>query len=68
MEVLYSVKIFDIEFSPGLYVLMSHELKKMVLENWPVLMCRCVCVTVWTIFKAFCISETNKDESTKFHT
>ena len=44
MEVLFSVKIFDGEFSPDLYVLRSPESKKVVFENWSVRMYVCVCV------------------------
>ena len=39
----YSVKFFDTEFSPVLYVLRSHESKKLFFHNWLVRMC----VTVW---------------------
>ena len=46
MEVLFSVKIFDVEFSPDLYVLMSPESKKVVFGNWSVSMYVCVCVCV----------------------
>ena len=38
MEVLFSVKIFDVEFSPDLYVLRSPEYKKVVFGNWSVRM------------------------------
>ena len=44
MEVLFSVKIFDVEFSPDLYVLRSPESKKVVFGNWSVRMYVCVCV------------------------
>ena len=44
MEVLFSVKIFDVEFSPDLYVLRSPESKKVVSGNWSVRMYVCVCV------------------------
>ena len=46
MEVLFSVKIFDVEFSPVLYVLRSPESKKVVFGNWSVRMYVCVCVCV----------------------
>ena len=48
MEVLFSVKIFDNEFSLDLYALKSSESKKVVLENWSVR----VYVTVREIFSA----------------
>ena len=50
MEVLFSVKIFDVEFLPDLYVLKSPESKKVVFRNSSVRMyvrvrvCVCVCV------------------------
>ena len=44
MDVLFSVKIFDIEFSPDLHVLRSPESKKVVFVNWSGRMCVCVCV------------------------
>ena len=44
MEVLFSVKIFDVEFSPDLYILKSPQFKKVVFGNWSVRMCACVCV------------------------
>ena len=44
MEVLFSVKIFDVEFSPDLCVLRSTESKKVVFRNWSVRMYVCVCV------------------------
>ena len=43
MEVLFSVKIFDVVFSPDLYVLRSSEFKKVVFVNWSVRMCVCDC-------------------------
>ena len=43
MEVLCSVKIFDVEFSPDLYVLRSPESKNVVFGNWSVRMYVCVC-------------------------
>ena len=36
MEVLFSVKIFDVEFSPDLNVLRSPESKKVVFGNFSV--------------------------------
>ena len=37
VKVLFSVKIFDVEFSPDLYALRSIEYKKVVgFENWSV--------------------------------
>ena len=42
MEALFSVKIFDVEFSLDLYVLRSPETKKVVLGNWSVRMRVCV--------------------------
>ena len=44
MEVLFSVKIFDVEFSPDIHVLRSPESKKVVFGNWSVRMYVCVCV------------------------
>ena len=44
MEVLFSVKIFDVEFSPDLNVLRSPESKKVVFGNWSVRMYVCPCV------------------------
>ena len=44
MDVLFSVKIFDIEFSPDLHVLRSPESKKVVLE---IGLCVCICVHVY---------------------
>ena len=52
MEVLFSVKIFDVEFSHDLYVLRSPESKKVVFGNWSVRMYVCVCVTLKWIFSA----------------
>ena len=46
MEVLFSVKIFDVEFSPDLYVLRSPESKKVAFGNWSVRMYVCACVRV----------------------
>ena len=41
MEVFCSVKVFDIKYSPDLYVFRSPESKRMVLENWFVRMYMC---------------------------
>ena len=43
MEELFSVKIFDAEFLPDLYVLRSPESEKVVFGNWSVRMYVCVC-------------------------
>ena len=37
MQVLFSVKTFDVEFLPDLYVLRPPEAKKVVFKNWCVL-------------------------------
>ena len=44
MEVLFSVKIFDVEYSTDLYVLRFPESKKIVFGNWSVRMYVYVCV------------------------
>ena len=48
MEVLFSVKIFDAEFSADLYTLRCSESKKVVFGNWSarVYVRAYVCVTV----------------------
>ena len=43
MEVLFSVKIFDVEFSPALYVLGPVSPKKSFWKS----VCAYVCVCVW---------------------
>ena len=68
MEVLFSVKIFDVEFSPDLYVLRSAESKKVVFRNWSEHMYMCVCVWLQGEYLALYISKTNKDRNTKFYT
>ena len=45
LVVSFSVKIFDIEFSPDLYVLKSLEPQKVVFENWSKRMYVCDCVS-----------------------
>ena len=47
MEVLFSVKIFAVEFSPDLCVLRSHESKKVVFGNWSVRMGICMPARVY---------------------
>ena len=47
MEVLFSVKILDVDFLPDLYVLRSPETKKVVFENWSVRMYVCVRVRMY---------------------
>ena len=42
MEVLFSVKIFDIEYKPDLYVLRSPQSKKVVFGNLSVRLYACV--------------------------
>ena len=42
MEVLFSVRIFDVEFSSDLYVLRSPNSKKVAFGNWSVRMYVCV--------------------------
>ena len=69
IEVLLSVKICDIEFSPDLYVLGSFESKKVVFENYSVSVCVCVwdvCVCVGGEYSALYISKTNKDRNPNF--
>ena len=36
MEQLFSVKVFDVEFSPDVYILKYPESKKEVFGNWSV--------------------------------
>ena len=66
MEILFSVKSFDIELPPDLYVLRSPESKKVVFGNWSMHMCVCVCLQ--GEYLALYISKTNKDRNTKFYT
>ena len=40
-EILFEIKIFDVEFLPDLYVLRSPGSKKVVYGNWPVCICAC---------------------------
>ena len=47
MEILYSAKIFDIEFLPDLYVFGSSEPKKVVLENLSVRMWEYTYICAW---------------------
>ena len=41
MEVLFSIKIFDVEFLPDSYVLKSPESKNEEFGNWSVRVCVC---------------------------
>ena len=52
MEVLFSVKIFDVEFSPDLYVFRSPESKKVVFGIWSVRMYVCMYVCVCACVRA----------------
>ena len=64
MEVLFSVKILDIEFSPDLYFLRSPKCKKEVSGNWSLRM------YVWLQgeYLVLYIFKTNTDRNTKFYT
>ena len=46
MEALFSVKIFNAEFLPDLYILRSTQYKKGVFGNQSVRMYVCACVTI----------------------
>ena len=69
MEVLFSVKIFDIEFSPDLHILRFPECKNGDFENWSVRMrvhvYICVCVAIRGTFITF---KTKYYGSAKFYT
>ena len=53
MEVLFPVKIFDVECSTDLYVLKSSESKKVDLEiGLNLCVCMCMCVIVKWVFRA----------------
>ena len=71
MEALFPVKIFDVEFSPDLYVLRSPESKKVVFGNWSACMYACVCIfsvcELYGEYVALYISKFNKDRNTKFY-
>ena len=47
MQVLFSVKTFDVEFLPDLYVLRPPESKKVFFGNWSVRMNVCGCVRTY---------------------
>ena len=64
MDVLFSVKIFDDEFSPNLNILTSPESKKVVFGKWFVSMC--VCERLYGEYLALYIYKTNEDRSNKF--
>ena len=66
-EVLFPIKILDVEFSLDLYVLRSPEFK-VVFENQSVRMYVRMWVWLQGEYLALYIFKTNKDRSTKFYT
>ena len=67
MEDLLSVKLFDVDFSPDLYVLRSPESKKVVFWKLVFAYVR-VCVWLPGEYLALYISKTNTDRNTKYDT
>ena len=65
MEISFSIRIFNVEFLPDLYVLRFPELKKLVLEI-DLFVCIRVCVRLYGEHLAFYNSETDKDRTRKF--